>query len=440
MLALLVASHVEARDRRCRPNRLSRTMDCDAYAFFEAFPASGAGTTTACSTTAPTGAKGETATVTRATSAMCQRTAAGGMVSSGIASGDLTLLSSGVVRQELDRNGVLGVRVEGVAINKQLQSQAFENAAHSKEGDVAGRTPAPWANDGGAPDGTQTADAVHFGPTANGSQYSDIFQSFTAAATSDATMCSYYVQGARPADGGVAGSGTIDVCRFDGAAWVCSDCSYVAGSYTRCSTLDAVGATGTTRFCKVGNVSNQNGGVARAGADVFLWQVDGVAPGPLMTSAIPTAGATVQRNADVVSFPVTLAGSTFSAGISYDTPATLASGMTAFQVYVDANNSVTAALDASNKVVCTFRIGGSDSTVTTAGAVTASAVNRVACTYGTAGRSACLNGTCTTTAGALTIFTGAATFYGGTRSATGNEANGVLSRWCYDPSDPRCVL
>lgn len=64
--------------------------------------------------------------------------------------------------------------------------------------------------------------------------------------------------------------------------------------------------------------------------------------------------------------------------------------------------------------------------------------------YGTialgATNAACLEGACTTTAGALTLPRGAATFYFGTSpSATGNEANGVIKSTCVSGSPSTCI-
>jgi hypothetical protein len=70
--------------------------------------------------------------------------------------------------------------------------------------------------------------------------------------------------------------------------------------------------------------------------------------------------------------------------------------------------------------------------------MTANAANRLACYYDGTNTGACVNGVCTLTAGAITMFTGASTLYLGTRSATGNEANGTLKQFCYDPAALRC--
>lgn len=410
-------------------------LPTSSLAAFSAFDTSGAGTSGPCSTTAPTDARGGAGTYVRATAETCTK-GVDGLRTTLIATGDLVPLSSGQPSVMLDQNGVLGLGVFSARTNSELRTQEIENAAWVVD-NSAGRIPTFWVNDGGAPDGTQTAEAMHSWDTTSAAMFSDVFQSFSVASGSG-IACSGYAMSATPMDGGVPVASTTDICLNDGAAWMCTPCAYVPTTHSRCSLVVATG-TGTARSCKFGNNTNQNGGTTRTSNDVFVWGLSGEA-GTTMGPYIATTSATVTRNADVASFAVTLSGANFSAAASYQTPTTLITSATAFQVYVDANNSVTASVSAGAKLVCDFKIGGVTSSVTSSASVTANAVNRTACTYGASGRSACVGGVCTTTAGALTMFTGAATFYAGTRSATGNEANGIVSRLCYDPSDPRCVL
>ena len=400
-----------------------RVVAGPALPFFSAFTASGAGTFGACSTTPPTGSKGEALTFTRASSATCSKV---GLATTGIQPGDLVTLTTNQPRVEPDADGVLAVRVESQRTNNFTRSQEWGNAAWVKYRDGAAALPTVPASDSAvAPDGTTTADTASIGATI-GSQSSIIYQG--ACATGAQCAVSAYVSGP-------SGSGTTDICAGTSGA-ACAPCAWTATSWTLCQ---RTGIVGTVTSAYVGNATFYNGGTVRPAQDVYVWQGQAEVGATLITSAIPTTSATVTRNADVVSFATTLSGSTFSAATNMTTPSALVANSTAFQVYVDANNSVTAYVDGSAKLVCNFRIGGVDNTVTSAASVVASASNRVACQYGAAGRSACVGGTCTTTAGALTLFTGAATFYIGTRSATGNESNGIHSRLCYDPSDARCI-
>lgn len=93
-------------------------------AFFEAFPTSGAGTTSACSTTVPTGAKGETLTFTRASVAECY-------------SNDgqtLTQMASGVPRVSSGStlSSWLGIWADPSAINSALHGRDLSNAVWTK--------------------------------------------------------------------------------------------------------------------------------------------------------------------------------------------------------------------------------------------------------------------------------------------------------------------
>lgn len=407
---------------RTADGRTNRGFPCeDPLPFFSAFTSSGAGTFGACSTTPPTDSKGNAISSTRASAATCSKV---GMSTTGIQPGDLVTLSTNQPRVEPDADGVLAVRVEGSATNVATRSAEPANAIWLKENSGAA---APYL-DGGvalAPDGTTTAANVYY-PATTAAQFSGTRQ--TVGLASMQATGSIYLRALI--------SGTADVCfSLMAGGYGCSPCAFVAGSTSRCS----VTGVGTVNpFFYIGNMTSVNGGTVRAVSDVFWWGAH-FQSGPLATSYIPTTSAAVTRNADVVSFATTLSGSTFSAATSMTTPSALVANSTAFQVYVDANNSVTAYVDGSAKLVCNFRIGGMDNTVTSVASVVASASNRVACQYGAAGRSACVGGACTTTAGTLTMPTGAATFYAGTRSATGNESNSLHSRLCYDPSDAGCV-
>lgn len=394
-------------------------------AFFEFAPASGAGVGTECACAAVTGAKGEAMTFTRASSGTCTK-GANGLRTTVIADGDLVTCSTDQPRVMRDADGALAYLAESTRTNVALRSQEWDNAAWVKYRDGAAALPVVSAvNSATAPDGTVTADTADIGAT-TGSQSSIIYQGVCTAGVQCAV--SGYVRGP-------SGSGTTDICAGTSGA-ACAPCPWVSTSWTWCQ---RVGIVGGATSAYVGNATFYNGGTARAAQSVYLWQGQVENSQSFPTSAIPTTGSSAARAVDVASFSVAMSGTTASWAASVQ-PEGLTSGATFFQHYVDANNSVRAEVNGSNQLLCTFRIGGVDSTVNTTATLTAGAVNRVACTYGASGRSACIGGTCVTTAGALALPAGAATFYVGTRQATGNEANSLVSRVCYQPnSDTRCL-
>lgn len=262
----------------------------NSLAFFEFAPASGAGMGSACACANVTGAKGEVLTFARAGSATCSRQ---GLATTGIANGDLVTCSSNLPRAELS-GGVVGLRVESSRSNLILRSEQVNDAVWVKEQDSAPRTPTVTADQGVAPDGTSTADRVQF-PATSGVEYSDYYQSVTAAGSN--WTCSVYVRG-------FSGSGTTDVCSFEGTGWSCSPCSFSSTSWSLCSSARAT-SLGISRFCKVGNNSFQNGGVARAASDVLVWGHQGE-EGTYGSSYIATVAASATRSADSASFGVSV--------------------------------------------------------------------------------------------------------------------------------------
>ncbi len=164
-------------------------------------------------------------------------------------------------------------------VNYLRWSEAFDNVVWSS--DVSGATITITANAATAPDGTPTADRMQCDAT-TGAQLATKLQqwAFAAPAVSSPTTCSVYIYGN-------GASGTTDICLYDGIAWMCGDCAFTNGAWSRCSTSDAVGAVTTARYCKVGNNSNQNGGVGRSAVDTYIWGAQGE-PNPAPTPYQPT--------------------------------------------------------------------------------------------------------------------------------------------------------
>ena len=290
MLLALILSQLMVVPADPRGPIITNPATMGTLAFFEAFPASGKGTFGACSTTPPTGARGEVLTFTRGSTATCTKTASGGLATTGIANGDLVVLASNQPRVEYDSAGVLGLLVESSRQNTILQSQSIDNASWTKTGTVIA-APTVTADFAVAPDGTTTADRIQTPacPTAATESTVNISYAQTAAAW-DHTI---YIRGTSG-----AGSTTLAVYNSGSAGSARVTCNYVAGSWSRCElpyTHTAVAASllyvGCTRNALIaGNVDTGAG-------DFLLWGVQAEA-GAYATSYIPTVGSAVIRAAE----------------------------------------------------------------------------------------------------------------------------------------------
>ena len=301
-----------------RPLRSERVLRAGgrsgpSLAFFEAFPASGAGTSGVCSTTAPTGARGEALTFSRGSTATCTKTASGGLATTGIANGDLVVLASNQPRVEYAANGTLGLLVESSRTNNVIQSQAIDNASWTKTGTVIA-APTVTADFAVAPDGTTTADRIQTPacPTAGDESTVSIGYVQTIA-TWDHTI---YVRGTSG-----AGSTTLAVFNSGGGSARVT-CNYVAGSWSRCELTFAhpsVSASllyvGCTRNAAIG------GNVDTGAADFLLWGVQAEL-GAYATSYIPTTTVAVTRSAEAANFAAgtTLPQVTYSKAVSMYVP------------------------------------------------------------------------------------------------------------------------
>ncbi|MDX2014180.1 MAG: hypothetical protein SFW67_28535 [Myxococcaceae bacterium] len=417
-----------SRIRESGPARV-RGREGVSLAFFEAFPSSGAGTTGVCSTTAPTGAKGEALTFTRASTAICTKTASGGLATTGIANGDLVSVSSNVIRQEYDANGVLGVRVEESRTNDVLRSQELNNAAWLTSAvGVAG--PTITADAAVAPDGTTTAERFEV-PAVAGGQESVRYQTLGSIGSTRAT--SIYVKGN-------GSSGSIQVIHF-GPGGACTVCAYNSTTWTRCVYAGVTGGAGNVGFGSSATAGGCGLGAANGAIDAFIWQAQGEL-GAFATSPIPTTSASVTRSAEdarfvlsaiTVTAPWSAAATTWlPAGIASNARVGGAGGTTGL---------VTALFDTyvSGGVLQVFSSQVTPNNYSTGLAVTASTSARYAAYHDGTLWNGCVNSTCAAGASrAWSSLANTTTFAIG-QYATAGAINGIQSRFCFQPGDAtRC--
>lgn len=388
------------------------------FAFFEAFPASGAGTSGVCSTTAPTGAKGETLTFTRASTATCTPTATGGLVTTGIANGSLVELSNNIARVEYDANGVLGLLVEESRQNVMVRFIDYANAAWANVGTptLTGSQNSPWS-------GTYATSAVQFDDN-DAVAFEGRSQAVTVSAGAAYTMhC--YVKAGTATDARITLDGTAaTITGLSSSTWNIIEVTDASSSGVSISAQvmvgDAVGDTGTVIF----------GGCQ-------------VEAGSFRTSMIPTVAAAVTRSAEGAkvnggSFPATAYSKAVSITVEWSTatapalPSLLigevgvASGSDFFMVGAAVRNQ-----NCSGS--CTSITSGSQTVV-------AGSTYRVAADSSGGLSSIYWNGSSILGPSALA---NAASPWSSNTGIADNTAgvsflNGIISRICIDPSPTRC--
>jgi hypothetical protein len=399
----LVASAADARDRRCRPTSAGARFEdsCAGYAFFEFGPASGAGMTGVCNTTAPTGAKGEAMTFVRATAATCTKGGLGTRTT-GIANGDLILMASGQVRQEFDADSYLGVRVELAGTNLLLRYIEYANAA--------------WA-DVGTPVLTGSQTDPYGGTTAvqfeddDGAAYEGRSQAVTVSAGAAHTMHCYVK------------AGTVAEARItlDGTAASITGLSATTWSIVTVTDASSSGVSITAEVL-VGDAVGDTGTVIFGGCQVET--------GSVRTSIIPTTSAAVTRNAETVSFAPTWPTSASISWAANFVGTTPASGSAAAALEFNGIPSLLNEAGGAWRWFC----GGVAQTATlssaTAGIRTYSWHD---------GETRAVAWGPNITAPAADSDSGnkfATTLYIG--GSAGNRPNAILSRVCVDPSATRC--
>lgn len=405
-LLLVAAAAADAQPRfqrftqRTPQGRNTRGLLSDSYAFLEFAPASGAGMPAACSSTAPTGAKGEVLTFSRTGNATCLKQ---GPATTGIANGDLVLLSADVPRVSFVA-GLLAFLRESSRTNSLVRSESIDNAAWTK---AAGATvTADYAT---APDGTSTADRLVY----------DAVSSYVLGSLSTGGLTyttSIFLRG-------TSSSGSIDMCR-GGAAGQCVVCSYVADSWSRCVWTHTL-ASASNFF--IGCDVPTKGGACSPAGDVLVWGAQGEA-GAWATSYIPTTSAAVVRNADSA-MSATLAssvGTSFSLGASTAYLSSSVTTATAVQLGTVAPNLASV---------------GRNSNTAAAFAINATSTTPAVSAQGTSMLRGCLTdaaGTRTAWWDGATVSAPAASMSAGVTALSFGALDAYTARVLVDPSPTRC--
>jgi len=396
-----------------------------SYAFFEAFPASGAGTFGACSTTPPTGARGEALTFARASTATCTKTATGGLITTGIANGDLVTLSSGQPRVEYDSNGVLGLLVESAGGNLLPRFIEYADVLWTDVGTptLTGSQTSPFA-------GALASSAVQFDDN-DGAAYEGRSQTITVTAAT-AYLLSCYVK---------AGTLTSARISLDGTA------ANITGlSSTTWSIVEVADASSSGVAIAV-QVLN---GAATSDTGTVIWGGCNVEARTYRTSIAPTTSAAVTRVVESASFDglslSTAAGVSWAATVQH--PSGNGGGVWAAgaNLVADAANRTQLYRANTNVQQCDiFSTSGSRSVGTVIAAYVAGQVYRQACSYSGAGAASTISNyrdgvLISTSAGGLTsAFTIVSVLPGALGAAsTTAPADGIVSRICLSPDPTRC--
>jgi hypothetical protein len=397
---------------------------------FQFAPSNGAGMGTVCSGAAITGSKGEAIAFTRAGPRSCMK----GSETTGIANGDLVILSSNqpAVQPGGDGTGSLGLSRWEPRTNSVCYSQDLTHAPWTSFGDF---TPTVTGNFAVAPDLTTTATRIQFAATSAAQRT----MRYIDNTTTGVVPCPVGIDSASCFFKGNGTSGTLDMQVADGAnGWTgrIGGCSFNSSTWTRCL-MEAfqVSNTGGGVLFAVGNLSSTNGGTARAANDVLVWGCQcelGITASPY----IPTTSAAVTRAAETATASYSASGNSVSLGGTYVAPTTWPDTDAVVSVSFNASNETNLS-PLGAKLRCDFNIANSHSYLYGLGNALTPAATAGACSYSSGSRSTCFGSTCKPASGSLTLPSGAATLYIG-GLADGGSVNGTVKGICADPLATMC--
>lgn len=348
---------------------------------------------------APTGARGEALSETRASVQFCESS-----------DGTGTLLPNN--RLCVARGGTTAA--QGSFVQSLLRTEELDNASWA---DVA--TPTVTANSIVGAGGTLTADTIDDN---NAAAFEGRSQSVTVTAAAAYTMSCY------------AKAGTLAKMRLSLDGTTGDTTTLSSSSWTRVSVTD-VSTSGVSVSAQVlaGTATTDTG-------TIYVWGCN-VTPGSSLRPYIPATSAAVTTAAEVPYFTLTNAPALNSIEVTVDTPASYAATARVMSVYKDATNAFDMYVDttAANKLNCLATVGGVTYSGLSSGAVSASASHRLSCSYDGTSVIACVDGACNSTARSFTMFSAATRVYVGSYATTGAEINPtpVIKAVKADPNGAR---
>jgi hypothetical protein len=221
-----------------------------------------------------------------------------------------TVSRIGIAQQYDAARSLFGMYVEQSAINRILQSQAFDNASWTP---IAGTV---VANATTAPDGTTTADQITTTTTSF-----NINQTVTCVTLTDYTYSVFikastntqwlFIRGTDNGTNGVRAwfdvlNGVAGTQAAHGSGWTAKGAGIesIGNGWYRC--WNSFNTTGTTLVCDLRMADADLSTTGVSGAVVFLWGAQAelnISP----STYIPTTTATVTRSTDYIQLPVTTA-------------------------------------------------------------------------------------------------------------------------------------